>query len=81
MNVTKEVAGIINNTLALAADRHYEYATPELLLLVMCESTGFIRAFSDCGGSVPMLSAKLEEYLKEYVDTVGDAYMEYSSTP
>ncbi len=73
MNVTKEVAGIINNTLALAADRHYEYATPELMLLVMCESTGFVRAFSDCGGSVPMLSAKLEEYLKEYVDTVGDA--------
>ncbi len=72
MNVTKEVAGIINNTLALAADRHYEYATPELMLLVMCESTGFIRAFSDCGGSVPVLSSKLEEYLKEYVDTVTD---------
>ncbi len=72
MNVTKEVAGIINNTFALAADRHYEYATPELMLLVMCESTGFIRAFSDCGGSVPVLSAELEEYLKEYSDTVGD---------
>ncbi len=73
MNVTKEVAGIINNTFALAADRHYEFATPELLLLVMCESTGFIRAFSDCGGSVAVLSAELEKYLKEYVETVGDA--------
>nr|MCR4745658.1 AAA family ATPase [Lachnospiraceae bacterium] len=68
MKVTEEVAKIINNTFALAVERKYEFATPELLVLVMCESTSFRRAFSECGGSVSELSSKLEAYLTEYVD-------------
>ncbi|MBQ9438580.1 MAG: AAA family ATPase, partial [Lachnospiraceae bacterium] len=44
----------------------YEYVTPELLLLIMCEKTAFIRAFSNLGGSISLLSEKLESYLEEY---------------
>ncbi len=68
MNVTEDVANIISMTFALAVERKYEFATPELLVLAMCENLVFKKAFAECGGSVSELSAKLEDYLSNYVD-------------
>lgn len=36
MQVTREVAEIINSVVVLAKNRHYELVTPELVLYVIC---------------------------------------------
>ncbi|MCR5503738.1 MAG: AAA family ATPase [Lachnospiraceae bacterium] len=68
MNVTEEVAGIIESTFSIAEEQQMEYVTPELMLLYMCETEHFRRAFSECGGSVPLLSSYLEDYLDRNVE-------------
>ena len=43
MQVSREVAELMNAVIVLAKERHYELVTPELLLYVICE-------ISYCGG-------------------------------
>lgn len=70
MQVTREVAEIINSVMVLAKDRHYELVTPELVLYVICGNKIFAEAFEDCGGSVRELSEQLEGYFNEYMVSV-----------
>lgn len=70
MQVTREVAEIINSVVVLAKKRHYELVTPELVLYVICGNRIFAEAFEDCGGSVRELSAQLEGYFNEYMVSV-----------
>lgn len=65
MDVTEEVAKILRTAIGVSLRRNYEYVTPEVLLLVLCEETEFRTAFSECGGSIEELSANLEKYLSE----------------
>lgn len=70
MQVSREVAEIINSVIVLAKERHYELVTPELLLYVICENQLFAEAFEDCGGSIHDLTAQLEGYFNEYMVAV-----------
>lgn len=80
MQVSREVAEIINSVLGLAKNRHYEYVTPELVLYVICGNKIFGEAFEECGGSVKELSEQLEGYINEYMDSVeGDITPELSA--
>ncbi len=60
MQVTREVAEIINSVVVLAKNRHYELVTPELVLYVICGNKIFAEAFEDCGGNISELSEQLE---------------------
>lgn len=71
MHATKEVAEIFNRLFVIAQEKGYEYVTPELLLLVLCERKHFTEAFETCGGSI----SRLKKDLKAYLDTC----MEYVS--
>lgn len=79
MNVTEEVAAIINSSFMMATEKHYEYVTPEMVLLAMCSDDNFKMAFSNCGGDIETLSADLNRYLEEYVEKVPEAEPEMSA--
>lgn len=70
MQVSREVAEIINTVFGMAKSRHYEFVTPELVLYVICGNKKFTEAFEDCGGDIRILSAQLEEYINEYMESV-----------
>lgn len=70
MQVTREVAEIINSVVVLAKNRHYELVTPELVLYVICGNKIFAEAFEDCGGDISELSEQLEGYFNQYMVSV-----------
>lgn len=68
MNVTREVAELINEVVSLAKERKYEYVTPELLLFVLCRQKDFMKAYENCGGSVRELADNLQIYFEQYME-------------
>ena len=70
MQVSGEVAEIINTAFSFAKSSHFELVTPELVLYVICQNKMFTQAFEDCGGSVKELDFQLKTYLEEYMDQV-----------
>ena len=72
MQVSREVAEIINAVFGMAKNRHYEFVTPELVLYVICGNKKFTEAFEGCGGDVKTLSRQLEEYMNAYMDSAGE---------
>ena len=68
MNVSGEVAGIINTVFSLAKNAHFEFVTPELMLYVLCQNKVFTQAFENCGGSVKELDYNLKTYLEKYME-------------
>lgn len=80
MQVSREVAEIINSVIALARERHYELVTPELVLYVICDNQIFAEAFEDCGGDIQTLSEQLEGYFNQYLLDAGQTdSFEYDS--
>ncbi|MCI6888052.1 MAG: AAA family ATPase [Lachnospiraceae bacterium] len=73
MQVTQEVAEILNKTLDAAVRDHYEYVTPELLLYMIAESPAFQEAFEGCGGDVRQLSDQLKTYLDDSMERLEEA--------
>ena len=68
MNVTEEVAAIINSSFKMASENRYEYVTPEMVLLAMCSDDNFSIAFRNCGGDIETLSSDLKDYIDKYVE-------------
>ncbi len=73
MQVSEEVAGIVNMAITLAKSGHFEFITPELLLYVICRNKVFVKAFQNCGGNVKKLDYRLREYIEEYMEQVEEA--------
>ena len=67
MQISEEVAGILEASFRLAGNAHFEYITPELLLYVTCQNPSFAKAFENCGGSLAELDRSLKTYLEEYM--------------
>lgn len=79
MNVTEELAAIINNAFMTAVKMHYEYVTPELVLLEMCSDDNFSLAFRNCGGDIETLQKDLSAYLEQFVEKKDNAEPEMSA--
>ncbi len=73
MQVSEEVAGIVNMAITLAKSGHFEFITPELLLYVICRNKVFVKAFQNCGGNVKKLDYRLREYIEEYMEQAEEA--------
>ncbi len=71
MQVSEEVAGIINTAISLAKNAHFEFITPELVLYVICQNKVFVQAFRNCGGNVKELDYHLRDYLDKYMEQDG----------
>ncbi len=68
MQVSVEVAEIINKAFFLAQNARFEYVTPELLLYVICDNKVFAQAFESCGGRIRELDYHLRTYLEEEME-------------
>ena len=78
MDMTKEVSEVIQDAVDYAAERHYEYVTPEMLLYMICGREDFKEAFEECGGEIGTLALELEEYMETYIEHVNEAQPEFS---
>ncbi len=79
MNVSKIVAEILEKALSLAKKKKYEYVTPEVVLLALCQNEEFCLALEDCGGDVHLLEDDLTEYLDQYLVAEGETEPHFSS--
>lgn len=68
MQVSEEVAKIMESVFLLAKDAHFAWVTPELILYVACQDPVFAQAFENCGGSLYELDRNLKTYLEEYME-------------
>lgn len=62
----------------LAAERKYEYVTPELVLYVMCSVGIFGACFEKCGGKTEDLKTCLDFYLDDYMEESDSGNIEFS---
>ncbi|MCH5342343.1 MAG: AAA family ATPase [Acetatifactor sp.] len=70
MQISKEVAEILNAAFTMAKGAHFEYVTPELVLFVICQNKVFAQAFEECGGNIKELDSQLRTYLEENMEPV-----------
>ena len=70
MQVSGEVAEIINTAFSFAKSAHFELVTPELVLYVICQNKVFAQAFENCGGRIKEIDFQLKTYLEEYVEQI-----------
>ena len=70
MQISKEVAEILNTAFTMAKSAHFEYVTPELVLFVICQNKMFAQAFEECGGNIKELDSQLRTYLEENMEPV-----------
>lgn len=68
MQVSGEVAEMIDTVFLLAGNARFEYVTPELILYVACQNKVFAEAFENCGGKIQELDKNLKTYLEEYME-------------
>jgi len=78
LNVSGEVARIIDKAFILASENQYEYVTPELILSVMCTTGIFGPCFEKCGGNTAELKECLDLYLDDYMEKSDDGNIEFS---
>ena len=65
MNISKNVSEVLQLSFQIANLEHYEYVTPEVILLALCRFDEFIEAFVLSGGDIDLLESKLRGYASE----------------
>lgn len=78
MELSRNAAIMFQEAVYYAQENKYEYITPELLLLLICENVVFAEAFTDCGGDLRKLRRDLTQYLEENMDKVENREPEFS---
>ncbi|MBR1865953.1 MAG: AAA family ATPase [Lachnospiraceae bacterium] len=79
MDLAGEVSDIIQDAAVYARDKQYEYITPEMILLIMCDYTDFQEAFTRCDGAIRELASDLEGYMETYMERVDEAQLDFSA--
>lgn len=67
MSSMNGIIELLNCAVAIAKSQNYEYISPEVLLLAMCQQEDFVDAFTACGGNTEELAEDLKKYLDEYM--------------
>ncbi len=78
MNLSREAMLALQKAIELATKKHYEYVTPEIILLMILDDPAFMEAYQSCGGDIMTLNRNLMSYLEEYVDKVEEKDAEFS---
>ena len=68
MNLSKEAAAMLRDSIMYAAEHRYEYVTPEILVMMLCDNDDFKTAFTQCGGDIYSLREDLREYGEQYIE-------------
>ncbi|WP_026526054.1 AAA family ATPase [Butyrivibrio sp. VCD2006] len=78
MNLSKEAMLVLQKAIELANKKHYEYVTPEMILLMILDDPAFAEAYDVCGGDILTLSKKLMKYIKKYIEKTKEREPEFS---
>ena len=78
MNLSKEAMLALQRAIEFANKNHYEYVTPEMILLMILDDPDFADAYEACGGDIHTLNKKLMEYVSKYLDKVEGKDPEFS---
>lgn len=78
MELAGEVFELIQNAAVYARDKKYEYITPEMILLILCDDMEFQKAFARCDGTVCELASNLEGYMEAYMERVDGVPPDFS---
>ena len=70
MNLSKEMLISMNRAVEYAVSEQYEYVTPEMLLLMLCENDSFRYVVEECGGNIPRLKRDLQGYIQNSMEKV-----------
>ena len=68
MNLSKDAAAMLRDSIMYAAEHRYEYVTPEILVLMLCDNDDFKTAFTQCGGDIYSLREDLRSYGEQYIE-------------
>ena len=68
MNLSKDAAQMLRDSITYALEHKYEYVTPEILVLMLCKNDDFRAAIAACGGDISQLATDLMAYSDEYID-------------
>jgi len=68
MELSSDAMLCFNQAFSYATDKGFEFVTPELLLMMLCEDDSFEYAFTECGGNIQLLVQDLTEYMEQYVE-------------
>ncbi|MCR5665255.1 MAG: AAA family ATPase [Eubacterium sp.] len=79
MNLSKLVSVIIERAIKYAHDEHYEYVTPEVILLALCDTVEFYEPYFMSGGDPTALEEDLKAYLQEYVTDANATTAQFSA--
>ncbi|MBR4223571.1 MAG: ATP-dependent Clp protease ATP-binding subunit ClpA, partial [Oscillospiraceae bacterium] len=63
-DLSNELNNIVNAAIEYADEHHYEYVTPELVLMFICDDLQFSTAFYCTGGDVNKLKADLRDFIR-----------------
>lgn len=79
MNLSEEVQILLEEADYCAQQKKYEYVTPELILLMLCDTPEFDDAWRKCGGNVKSLKWDLEHYLDKSMEAVENVAPSFSA--
>lgn len=79
MELSNTVTQLLNDAVSYAINKGYEYITPEVFLLTVCDYIPFVEAYTACGGNINELKKMLSGYIKEYVDIIDVETPEFSA--
>ncbi|WP_408070752.1 AAA family ATPase [Butyrivibrio sp. JL13D10] len=68
MNLSKEAMLVLQSAIEYAAEKGYEYVTPEIILLMILKISEFVEAYENCGGDKKSLKKNLKKYIQKYVE-------------
>ena len=58
MDLSREASAVFQKAVAFAGENHYEFVTPEIVLLMILDDATFAEAFKECGGDLGILENK-----------------------
>ena len=68
MNLSGEAMLVLQKAIEFAAEKGYEYVTPEMILLMILKIPEFVAAYENCGGDKKALKKRLKKYIEKYVE-------------
>ena len=68
MEVSVKLKKLLETAFEYAQNNKYEYVTPEILLLMLCDDGDFAFAVEDSGADITELEYLLNRYIEKYID-------------
>ncbi len=78
MQLDKDSYKVFEDAVKFSVDNKYEFVTPEMLLLALCDNELFCDTFKECGGNIEQLKKDLLENIENNIEKTPDSKNAYS---